>query len=238
MATRNYYTSVVMGSTFENTYSMSQQNNALVRVAGLSGLASPGSAWGISGWFKIPASNTTTISLAGHDATPGAGRFTVALANTAIILEVIVVNQGQKRDQIWTQPTGGYRDNNWHHIYVGTSGYSYDITTVEIFIDGIKRSVLLRNELLAADTWTITSGALTGQSSGVGTGTFIDELAYFNYNPGAAACYNSGVPFDLTTLATPPTDYLRFENNLTNSGSNGGTAALVTGAMSYSTDVP
>ena len=227
-------------SGFSNVASRNFNGSVIGSFNGLSFLT-PGSAFGVSFWAKMPVSGSASVVLFQSPLTPNDGfvffiraGLGTAIANQLNFEFIVSIANIQYRDQIYTSGPSK-RDGLWHHYYIGTDGYSYDITTVRLFVDGVDSTTLIRNEITATQGW-----ATNGQSQTFGnlSGARSDELAFFDYNPGAATCYNAGVPFDLSTLATPPTDYFRFENNLTNLGSNGGSAASLSGTPSYSTDVP
>ena len=239
MATRNYYTSVVMGSTFTNTHSFETQPTVcqLTGATALGG-ASVGSSWAISLWFKFDPAFTSIHIPFFQSCSPGAGFFRFWMTSGSIVFEHIIVAVApfQRRNQI--RVLNGYRDGNWHHLSVIATAYSYDVNAIALYVDNVNVTSVQRNEINTTPAvWTPGATAQILPNSNAGA-VLYDEIAVFNYAPSNSDLWNGGTPGNLNLLATPPINWLRGETNTLDNGSLADTLTESNPPVYYSTDVP
>ena len=129
---------------------------------------------------------------------------------------------GSNNNYIRFQSSNALPANTWQHVLIsydgGTTGASSaDISDYysrfEIYIDGSQITTSNSNNNFG---W---SGALSGQNLRIGKlvsgntlhGEKVDELAIWDSDQSSnvATIYNSGVPFDLSTLGTQPKHWWR-----------------------------
>lgn len=218
----------VSSPPFSNTKSVSFNNqdylganaSLLDGVLGRSGNGSGSSdAWTISFWIKpTNSSSGRVIFYYGSNDTTNGGLIEIRLTST----NKIRMQYGSSSNHIRTQSPNALTTDVWQHItftYSGgtTGASSADISNYysrfELFIDGVSQST---NNSHTNYGW---SGALSGQNLRVGklvsgntlNGERIDELAIFDSDQSASisSIYNSGTPFDLSTLSIEPKHWWR-----------------------------
>lgn len=189
-------------------------------VLGRSGNGSGSSdAWTISFWIKpTNSSSGRVIFYYGSNDTTNGGYVELRLTST----NKIRLQYGSNNNYIKILAPNGVSVNTWQHVAVtyngGTTGASSgDINNYysrfEIYIDGVNQTT---NNSHSNYGW---SGAISGQNLRVGklvsgntlNGEKIDELAIFDSDQSAniSNIYNSGAPFDLSTLTTEPKHWWR-----------------------------
>lgn len=187
------------------------------------GRASNGSgvsdAWTISFWIK-PTSTPSgrVIFYYGSNDTTNGGYIEIRFTST----NKLRFQYGSANNHIRIQSSNAVTANAWQQITFtydgGTTGASSgDINNYysrfNLFIDGVSQSTTNTNSNYG---W---SGALSGQNLRVGklvsgntlTGEKIDELAIWDSDQSAniSFIYNSGTPFNLSTLGTQPKHWWR-----------------------------
>lgn len=214
--------------TFSNTKSVQLNpsdylgaNAAL--LDGVIGRTSNGSgssdAWTISFWIK-PTSTPSgrVIFYYGSNDTTNGGLIEIRLTST----NKLRFQYGSANNHIRIQSSNAVTANTWQQITFtydgGTTGASSgDINNYynrfNLFVDGVSQSTTNTNSNYG---W---SGALSGQNLRVGklvsgntlTGEKIDELAIWDSDQSAniSSIYNSGTPFNLSTLGTQPKHWWR-----------------------------
>ena len=209
-------------------------------ILGRSGNGSgSGDAWTIAFWFK-PTTNTSgqTVFYFGDNDITNSGHINVRFlgANDNLRLQY-----GSNNNFIRFQSaTSSLTPNQWQHIVIsydgGTTGASSSdmadyYSRFKVFIDG--------SNVISAGTWSHNNFGYTGgidadnlrvgrYASGnyLKDNTKVDELAIWGSDQSAniSDIYNSGTPFDLSTLTTGPTHWWRMGDgdtypNLQDSGS-------------------
>lgn len=218
----------VSAPPFSNTKSVQFNNqdyiganaSLLDNVIGRSGNGSGSSdAWTISFWIKpTNSSSGRVIFYYGSNDTTNGGIVEVRLTST----NKLRLQYGSNNNYVRLQSPNALTVGDWQHITYtydgGTTGASSgDINNYysrfKIYIDGVNQTT---NNSHSNYGW---SGALSGQNLRVGklvsgntlNGEKIDELAIFDSDQSAnvSNIYNSGIPFDLSTLATEPKHWWR-----------------------------
>ena len=209
-------------------------------ILGRSGNGSgSGDAWTIAFWFK-PTTNTSgqTVFYFGDNDITNSGHINVRFlgANDNLRLQY-----GSNNNFIRFQSaTSSLTPNQWQHIVIsydgGTTGASSSdmadyYSRFKVFIDG--------SNVISAGTWSHNNFGYTGgidadnlrvgrYASGnyLKDNTKVDELAIWGSDQSAniSDIYNSGTPFDLSTLTTGPNHWWRMGDgdtypNLQDSGS-------------------
>lgn len=224
---------VVSAPPFSNTKSVNFQNqdylggnaNALDPILGRTGNGSGSSdAWTISLWFKPSTSNNgqTIFYFGDNDATNG-GHIQLMQANASGgKFFRLRFGSSQNRLQLQTAP-GTLVPGTWHHLMVSYDGGSTGSSSsnmsqyygrFSLFIDGV--SVSTTNSHI---NYGYTA-SIDPDNFRVGrfvSGTYmrdnarVDELAIWGSDQSAniADIYNSGSPFDLTSLTTSPNHWWR-----------------------------
>jgi hypothetical protein len=226
-------------SMFSNTASFAQSSTFRIDNITLFGSIQPGDSWCVSFWNKCPSSFFGLFESFRQSVGPGQGAFFLQHLSPYLIFNHFAYDGvALKRNRLWTNGTvGGLRDGNWHHISIVASNYSWDINDLTLYVDGVDVGVVLSSELTAlTPAWTPAATGRILSASNPGPYLF-DEFAFFNYSPSISDLYNGGTPGNLGSLATPPLNWARGENNLTDSGT---LADVLTAPFSpiYSTDVP
>ena len=178
-----------------------------------------GDAWTISFWIK-PTSTPSgrVIFYYGSNDTTNGGLIEIRLTST----NKLRFQYGSANNHIRIQSSNAVTANTWQQITFtydgGTTGASSgDINNYynrfNLFVDGVSQSTTNTNSNYG---W---SGALSGQNLRVGklvsgntlTGEKIDELAIWDSDQSAniSSIYNSGTPFNLSTLGTQPKHWWR-----------------------------
>ena len=196
-------------------------NAALLdNILGRSGNGSGSSdAWTISFWVKATNSSSgRVIFYYGSNDTTNGGIVEVRLTST----NKLRLQYGSNNNYVRLQSPNALTVGSWQHITYtydgGTTGASSgDISNYYsrfgLFIDGVSQST---NNSHGNYGW---SGAISGQNLRVGklvsgntlNGEKVDELAIWNSDQSAniSDIYNSGNPFDLSTLTTEPKHWWR-----------------------------
>lgn len=228
-------TLTVSNPPFANTKSVQFNQNdwlganagILQNVLGRSGNGSGSSdAWSISFYFKAGGSSNQeqTIFYFGSNDVANGNHIRIKWNGANNAREQLILRYGTNNNNLTLKtPVGSVLNNDgWHHYLItydgGTTGSSSGsindyYSRFKIFIDGVQQSTINSNS-----NYGITT-ALNGQNLRVGRynlsgymrGCKIDELAVFDSDQSANAStiYNSGAPFDLSTLATQPKHWWR-----------------------------
>ena len=191
-------------------------DSTLGRVGNGSG---SGDAWTISFWIKptSSASGRVVFYYGSNDTTNG-GVIEVRLTSS----NKIRLQYGSNNNYIRLQSPNALTSDTWQHITYtydgGTTGASSgDISNYygrfNLFIDGVSQTTSNSNSNYG---W---SAALSGQNLRIGklvngntlNGEKVDELAIWSNDQSAniSDIYNSGVPFDLSTLTAEPKHWWR-----------------------------
>ena len=176
-------------------------------------------AWTIGFWLK-PTNSTTgrVLFYYGSNDTTNGGYIELRLTSS----NKVRLQYGSNNNHIKILAPTAVSINTWQYVTVtydgGTTGASSgDIndyySRFSIYIDGVSQTTNNSNSNYG---W---SGAISGQNLRVGklvsgntlNGEKIDELAIWNSDQSAniATIYNSGTPFDLSTLGTEPKHWWR-----------------------------
>ncbi len=176
-------------------------------------------AWTIGFWLK-PTNSTTgrVLFYYGSNDTTNGGYIELRLTST----NKVRLQYGSNNNHIKILAPTAVSIDTWQYVTVtydgGTTGASSgDIndyySRFSIYIDGVSQTTNNSNSNYG---W---SGAISGQNLRVGklvsgntlNGEKIDELAIWNSDQSAniATIYNSGTPFDLSTLGTEPKHWWR-----------------------------
>jgi len=178
-----------------------------------------GDAWTISFWVKpTNTSSGRVIFYYGSNDTTNGGIVEVRLTST----NKLRLQYGSNNNYVRLQSPNALTVGSWQHITYtydgGTTGASSgDISNYYsrfgLFIDGVSQST---NNSHGNYGW---SGAISGQNLRVGklvsgnnlNGEKVDELAIWNSDQSAniSDIYNSGYPFDVSTLTTEPKHWWR-----------------------------
>ena len=221
---------------FSNTKSIQFNNNdylganaaLLDSVLGRSGNGSgSGDAWSIAFWFKAGTSNNqnqTVFYFGSNDVTNGNHLLFVYNGDNVARRQINFKYGSNNNYLTFKSPVGSVASSDgWQHIMYtydgGTTGSSSgSINTYysrfKMFIDGVQQTTINVNGNYG------TTASLSGQNFRLGryaTGNYmrnsckIDELALFDSDQSAniSSIYNSGSPFDLTTLTTGPNHWWR-----------------------------
>tara|TARA_R110002051_G_scaffold6373_1_gene31041 strand:- start:260 stop:1534 length:1275 start_codon:yes stop_codon:yes gene_type:complete len=176
-------------------------------------------AWSMSFWLKPTNSSSGRVLVYfGSNDTANSGFIEVRLTST----NKLRLQYGSSNNYLRVQSTTVLSVGTWQHITIcydgGTTGASSaDISNYygrfNMFIDGVSETT---NNSHNNYGW---SSAISGQNFRVGklvsgntlNGEKIDELAIWDTDQSAniSDIYNSGVPFDLSTLTTAPTHWWR-----------------------------
>tara|TARA_R110000824_G_scaffold378039_1_gene569460 strand:+ start:19 stop:1314 length:1296 start_codon:yes stop_codon:yes gene_type:complete len=225
----------VANPPFANTKSINfLQNDYLdassAEVNNVFGRSSNGSgeSWSISAYFKAGTHNNSvqTIMFAGGNSSSSDPMVLLYWEGNHAGRQNVSIRYGSNYNYIEkSTPIGSVsNDGTWHHIMItfdgGTTGnqsgqLSQYYSRFKIFLDGVNQT-------------TINSHAAFGNASAFniqvfrvgrwGTGTSylrdnckIDELSIFDSDVSSniSNIYNSGLPFDLSTLGTPPVNWWR-----------------------------
>ena len=178
-----------------------------------------GDAWTISFWIK-PTSSTSgrVVFYYGSNDTTNGGIIEIRLTSS----NKLRFQYGSNNNYIRLQSPNALTSDVWQHVIYtyngGTTGASSgDINNYynrfDLFIDGVSQTT---NNSNGNYGW---SGALSGQNLRIGklvsgntlNGEKIDEFAIWDsdQNSNVSDIYNSGVPFDLSTLTTEPKHWWR-----------------------------
>lgn len=206
-----------------------------------------GDAWSLSFYFKAGTSNNqqqTIFYFGSNDVTNGNHIRVYWNGNNAARQKIIFQYGSANNNLILQTPVGSVaNDGVWHHYLItydgGTTGSSSaDINNYysrfKIFIDGSQQTTTNSNSNFGITT------ALSGQNLRIGrydsaaymrNNCRLDELAIWDSDESAniADIYNSGTPFDLSTLTNAPKHWTRTGDNDTypNLQDNGTEANLV-----------
>ena len=191
-------------------------DSVLGRVSNGSGSSD---AWTISFYIKTTSSsNGRVIFYYGSNDTTNGGIIELRLTST----NKLRFQYGSNNNYIRLQSSNALPTNTWQHVLIsydgGTTGASSaDIndyySRFEIYIDGSQITTSNSNNNFG---W---SGALSGHNLRIGKlvsgntlqGEKVDELAIWDSDQSSniSTIYNSGVPFDLSTLGTQPKHWWR-----------------------------
>ena len=197
-------------------------------VLGRSGNGSgSGDAWSISFYFKAGSSNNQqqTIFYFGSNDIANQNHLRIYWNGNNSARQRIILQYGSTNNNLVLQtPVGSVsNDGIWHHYMItydgGTTGASSGqisnyYSRFKIYIDGSLQTTSNSNSNFG------NSGSLSGVNLRVGrynTSSYmrnnckIDELAIFDSDQSSniSSIYNSGTPFDLSTLGTPPKHWWR-----------------------------
>ena len=256
---------------FSNTKSVQFQQNdwlggnaALIQSLERSGNGSGSAdAWSISFYFKAGTSNNQeqTILYYGSNDIANGNHIRIHWNGDNSVRRRIILQYGTTNNNLkLSTPVGSVSSTDgWQHFLItydgGTTGASSgDISNYysrfAIYIDGVAQTTTNTNSNFGITT------ALTGQNFRVGrynTSSYmrnsckVDELAIWDSDQSAnvSDIYNSGVPFDLSTLTTPPEHWWRMGDgdtypNLQDSGDTGGCTFVMNNMTSADivSDVP
>ncbi len=189
-------------------------------VLGRSGNGSGSSdAWTISFWVKpTNSSSGRVIFYYGSNDTTNGGYIEIRLTST----NKIRLQYGSNNNHIKILAPNALTVNTWQQITMtydgGTTGASSGninnyYSRFNIYVDGVNQTT---NNTNSNYGW---SGAISGQNLRIAklvsgntlNGEKIDELAIWNSDQSSnvSDIYNSGVPFDFSTLATEPKHWWR-----------------------------
>ena len=218
--------------TFSNTKSISFSNqdylganaSLLSNILGRTGNGSGASdAWSISFWFK-PSTSTNgaqTVLYYGDNDTSNGGNLHILYSGS---FDRLRFHYGSNNNNIRLQTSNNSAvANTWHHVLITydgntTGSNSGDISNYysrfKIFINGSLQTTTNTNNnygwqnSIDSDNWRIGRFA---SGNYMKDGCKVDELAIFNSDQSAniSNIYNSGSPFDLSTLTTEPKHWWR-----------------------------
>lgn len=178
-----------------------------------------GDAWTISFWIK-PTHTTSgrVVFYYGSNDTTNGGIIEIRMTGS----HKLRLQYGSANNNIRIMSPNALANNVWQHVTYtydgGTTGASSGSINsyygrFELFIDGVSQSTTNTNNNYG---W---SGSLSGQNLRVGklvsgntlTGEKVDELAIWDSDQSSniSSIYNSGTPFDLSTLGTQPKHWWR-----------------------------
>lgn len=178
-----------------------------------------GDAWTISFWIK-PTHTTSgrVVFYYGSNDTTNGGIIEIRMTGS----HKLRLQYGSANNNIRIMSPNALANNVWQHVTCtydgGTTGASSGSINsyygrFELFIDGVSQSTTNTNNNYG---W---SGSLSGQNLRVGklvsgntlTGEKVDELAIWDSDQSAniSDIYNSGTPFNLSTLTTEPKHWWR-----------------------------
>ena len=176
-------------------------------------------AWTISFWVKpTPSSSGRVVFYYGSNDTTNGGIIEVRLTSA----NKLRLQYGSNNNYIRLQSPNALTSNVWQHVIYtyngGTTGASSgDISNYynrfDLFIDGVSQTTNNSNSNYG---W---SGSISGQNLRIAklvsgntlNGEKIDELAIWDSDQSSnvSDIYNSGEPFDLSTLTTEPKHWWR-----------------------------
>ena len=221
---------------FANTKSVQFNNNdylganaaLLDSTLGRSGNGSgSGDAWSIAFWFKAGTSNNqnqTVFYFGSNDIANGNHIYLFYNGDNSARRQLSLRYGTSNNNLLFKTPVGSVASSSgWQHILVtyngGTTGSSSDsinnyYNRFKMFINGVEQSTINSNS-----NYGITT-SLSGQNLRVGrynsaaymrNSCKVDELAIFDSDQSSnvSDIYNSGVPFDLSTLTTEPKHWWR-----------------------------
>ena len=212
-------------------------------------------AWSISFYFKAGTSNNQnqTIFYTGNGNLSNNHHIKIFWNGNNIARQRLILQYGSNNNnlRIQTPVNSVSNDGLWHHYiftYDGgatgsSSGQINDYySRFKIFIDGVQQTTNNTNSNFGTTTGLITSELQIAKLSSAGStlrnNCFIDEWACWSSDESSNASniYNSGVPFNLSSLPNPPLHWARMGDgdtypNLLDSGS----AASLTWVMQFMT---
>ena len=203
----------------------------------------------ISGWAKVPSSNTGQMPILAWSNITNSS-FTARVFLTIRNGKARFYHQDSTNIDIVEGNTSGLNNNNWHHVAVVSNGSSY-----VLYVNGSAETLSVPLGTNSGDWVADMVGTLeltemgasrraSGLSSDFGQG-LLDEVALWDSALTASnitAIYNSGVPNDISSLN--PVGWWRMGDNngasgttITDQGSGGNNATLLNGPT-FTTDVP
>jgi len=254
----------VANPPFANTKSVQfNQNDFLIANGGIVqnvfGRTGNGSgsadAWTISFYFKAGTSNNQnqTIFYTGSANLSNNHHIKILWNGNNSVRQRMILQYGSNNNnlKIQTPVNSVSNDGLWHHYIFtydgGTTGSSSGqindyYSRFKIFIDGVQQTTNNTNSNFGTTTGLITSELQIAKLSSAGNtlrnNCKIDEWACWSSDESSNASniYNSGLPFNLNTLANPPLHWARMGDgdtypNLLDSG----TAASLTWVMQFMT---
>ncbi len=184
-----------------------------------------GDAWTISFWFKrgTATNNAQTIFYFGAQDVVNSGYIQLKYNGNTNNGRNIILTYGTNNNKLTFSTPANTFSTDWHHVLVsydgGTTGSnSGDISSYysrfKIYVDGSLLTTANSNNNYGY------TGSISGQNLRVGrwnqnqymrNNCKIDELAIWDSDQSNSVVdiYNSGVPFDLTTLNTKPKHWWR-----------------------------
>ena len=186
-----------------------------------------GDAWSISFYFKVGGSSnqSQTIFYFGSNDIANGNHLRVYYNGDNSARRQIVLRYGTNNNNLEFKTSVGSvsSSDGWQHFLItydgGTTGASSGsvnnyYSRFKMFIDGVQQTTINSNS-----NFGITTG-LSGQNLRVGrynstsymrSGCKVDELAIFDSDQSGnvSNIYNSGAPFDLSTLGTQPKHWWR-----------------------------
>ena len=199
--------------------------------------AGSGDAWSISFYFKASTSNnqSQTIFYYGSNDVANGNHIRVYYNGDNSSRQQLILRYGTNNNNLqFTTPVGSVASSDgWQHFLITYDGGTTGASSGSIS-DYYSRFGVLQSTTNANSNYGITTG-LTGQNFRIGrynTSSYmrnsckVDELAIWDSDQSSnvASIYNSGAPFDLSTLGTGPRHWWRMGDgdtypNLTDSGS-------------------
>jgi hypothetical protein len=199
----------------------SQVDDVLGRTGNGSGSSD---AWSISFWFKgSTATQGQTILYFGDNDVTNNGYIQLMQINSSGN-KLLRLKYGTNNNNLRIQTTAGsITTSTWHHLLVtydgGTTGSSSSdmadyYSRFKIFIDGSEQTTNNSNANYGYTGGIDPDNFRVGRFSAgnyMRDGSKVDELALFDSDQSAnvSDIYNSGVPFDLSTLTTEPKHWWR-----------------------------
>ncbi len=181
-------------------------------------------AWSISFYFKGSSANQgQTIFYFGDNDVANGGYIQIMQVNSSGN-KLLRLKYGTNNNNLRLQtPAGSVTVNTWHHVFItyngGTTGSSSaDIDDYygrfKIFIDGYEQTTNNSHSNFGYTGGIDPDNFRVGRfSSGnyMRDGSKVDELAIWDSDQSGniASIYNSGAPFDLSTLGTQPKHWWR-----------------------------
>ena len=227
----------VANPPFSNSKSIQfQQNDSLTgdatllqSILGRSGNGSGASdAWSISLYFKAGTSNnqSQTIFYYGGTDLNNSNSIRLGWNGNNSTRQQITLDYGSNNNKLrFISPANVVSNNgSWNHIMItydgGTTGSSSGslssyYSRFKMFINGVEQTTTNTHNnfgnttALTGSSWKL--GRLANGSGYMRNSCKVDELALFNSDQSAniSDIYNSGDPFDLSTLGTPPPYWCR-----------------------------
>ena len=225
----------VSNPPFSNTKSIIFQTNDYLNASGSEinsslGRTSNGSgqSWTVSLYFKAGSSNNSTQSIfyaGGGNPNSDNGFYLHWKGNSSSRRRLEFTYGSQYNNLRLSTPVGSVLNNgNWYNIVVsfngGTTGNSSNpindyYSRFKIFIDGVLQTTSKSNQAFGnASPLTISSfrlGRWGSASSYLKNSCKLDEVALWNTDQSAnvSNIYNSGVPFNLSSLSNTPSHWWR-----------------------------